>query len=379
MRRGQEESDGAPRTANPSPRWRILNGVAITLGVPALMSTLQRLMDRGLVKPPRWLPGNVQHETIMGSVAYGVCSDISDVDVYGWAIPPREELFPHLRGEVAGFGTPGPGFAQYQEHHVRDEIEEDLDLQRNNEQLKAIRRGEWTEEQLRQWCADKESHLERVYAGSALRATADEAKIRALLLSVLEEHYASLEGLPRFARGGVVGLGTGRETIEFTRQDGDIELDLVTHDARKFFGLLLKKNGYVLEQVFSPLVVHTTPEHAELLEIAQCCITKHHSHHYFGFAETRWKLFEKERPRRVKLLLYVYRVLLTGIHLMRTGAVDANLVRLDEEARLPQVTDLIARKLTGPEASVLEDSDLELHQRRAWGMLPQPSFLAVGW
>jgi hypothetical protein len=38
----------------------------------------------------------------------------------------------------------------------------------------------------------------------------------------------------------------------------------------------------------------------------------HHSHHYFGFAETQWKLFDKERPRRVKPLLYVYRVLLTG-------------------------------------------------------------------
>ena len=61
--------------------------------------------------------------------------------------------------------------------------------------------------------------------------------------------------------------------------------------------LLLKKNGYVLEQVFSPLVVHTTPEHDELKAIAQCCVTRHHSHHYFGFAETQWKLFEKEQPR----------------------------------------------------------------------------------
>ena len=71
------------------------------------MSTLQRLTDRGLIKPPRWLPGNVQYETIMGSVAYGVSSDTSDVDVYGWAIPPKEDIFPHLRGEVLGFGTPG--------------------------------------------------------------------------------------------------------------------------------------------------------------------------------------------------------------------------------------------------------------------------------
>ena len=62
----------------------------------------------------------------------------------------------------------------------------------------------------------------------------------------------------------VVGLDAGRETIESTRRRGRFEFDLVTHDARKFFGLLLKKNGYVLEQLYSPLVVRTTPEHEEL-------------------------------------------------------------------------------------------------------------------
>jgi predicted nucleotidyltransferase len=88
---------------------------------------------------------------------------------------------------------------------------------------------------------------------------------------------------------------------------------IVSHDVKKFMHLLLKKNGYVLEQLYSPLIVHTTPEHAELKSIAHGCITRHHSHHYFGFAETQWKLLLKESPRRVKPLLYVYRVLLTGI------------------------------------------------------------------
>ena len=62
-------------------------------------------------------------------------------------------------------------------------VEGDIDLQRDNEQLKAIRRGEWTEERLRQWFADKESHLERAYAESTLRASPDEARIKALLLA----------------------------------------------------------------------------------------------------------------------------------------------------------------------------------------------------
>jgi predicted nucleotidyltransferase len=61
--------------------------------------------------------------------------------------------------------------------------------------------------------------------------------------------------------------------------------------------------------------------------------------------------------------LYVYRVLLTGIHLMRTGHVEANLVRLNADARLPHVTDLIARKLAGPEKSAVTDTDLAFHRR----------------
>jgi predicted nucleotidyltransferase len=161
----------------------------------------------------------------------------------------------------------------------------------------------------------------------------------------------------------VVGLKTGQETVEKSGFHDGLEIDLVTHDARKFFGLLLKKNGYVLEQVLSPLVVHTTPEHAELKEIAKNCITKQHAHHYVGFAETQWKLFQKENPPHVKPLLYVYRVLLTGIHLMRKGEVLANLGRLNERFKLPYLPDLIERKVSGTEKGRLERADLGVYQR----------------
>ena len=151
----------------------------------------------------------------------------------------------------------------------------------------------------------------------------------------------------------VIGLDVRDETVEDSRIIEGLAMDIVSHDVRKFFGLLLKKNGYVLEQLFSPLIVHATPGHAELKAIAPRWITRHHSHHYFGFAETQWQLFLKESPRRVKPLLYVYRVLLTGIHLMRTGEVEANLVMLNEDFRLPDIADLVARKLAGPEKSKL--------------------------
>ncbi|MBD1899770.1 nucleotidyltransferase domain-containing protein [Trichocoleus sp. DQ-A3] len=160
----------------------------------------------------------------------------------------------------------------------------------------------------------------------------------------------------------VVGLEIGRETIEISEVRDKLEIDLVTHDVKKFFSLLLKKNGYVLEQLYSPLILHTTPEHEELKEIAKGCITRHHSHHYLGFANTQWRLFEKENPHRVKPLLYVYRVLLTGIHLMRTGVIEANLVHLNDIFKLPYIPDLIERKLAGAEKSVLEDADIAFYR-----------------
>ncbi|MBA3846592.1 MAG: nucleotidyltransferase domain-containing protein [Planctomycetes bacterium] len=92
------------------------------------------------------------------------------------------------------------------------------------------------------------------------------------------------------------------------------------------------------------------------------CITKHHVHHYRGFAHTQWELFHKERPRRVKPLLYVYRVLLTGIHLMRTGRIEANLRVLNEEHRLAYVPDLLHRKVSTKEKAALDDADLGLHE-----------------
>ena len=160
----------------------------------------------------------------------------------------------------------------------------------------------------------------------------------------------------------VVGLQTGRETIEVSKIEDGLEFDLVTHDVKKFFGLLLKKNGYVLEQLYSPLIVTATPEHAELKEIAKGCVTKFHAHHYLGFADNQWKLFDKERPRRVKPLLYVFRVVLTGIHLMRTGTIEANLVTLNEAFKLPFIAELVERKLAGPEKGTLEEGDIDRYR-----------------
>jgi predicted nucleotidyltransferase len=163
----------------------------------------------------------------------------------------------------------------------------------------------------------------------------------------------------------VIGLDPGPDTVERSYVLRGLEVDLVTHDIRKFATLLLKRNGYVLEQLMSPLVVASTPWFEELRALAPGCLTRHHGHHYLGFAATQWTLFEKDQPPRVKPLLYVYRVLLTGIHLMRTGQVDANLAHLlDDRPDLSDVRKLLERKRSGSEQLTIEDADLETQRAR---------------
>lgn len=132
---------------------------------------------------------------------------------------------------------------------------------------------------------------------------------------------------------------------------------------KKYLRLLLEPNGYVLEQVSLPLVPLTTPEHEELKAIARGMITRWHAAHYLGFAVNEWKLVMRQPGKRVKRLLYVYRVILAGRHLLRTGEVEANLPRLNEEQPLPYISELIARKKRGPENLAMADEELAFHER----------------
>lgn len=82
------------------------------------MHLIQKLTKQGLLKPPPQVLGGLQYLTMMGSVAYGVSDDTSDVDIYGFCIPAREDVFPHLKGEIFGFGRQHQRFEQYQQHHI---------------------------------------------------------------------------------------------------------------------------------------------------------------------------------------------------------------------------------------------------------------------
>ncbi|SEQ17056.1 hypothetical protein SAMN05216188_102283 [Lentzea xinjiangensis] len=155
-----------------------------------------------------------------------------------------------------------------------------------------------------------------------------------------------LRGVHVLPLAEVLGLDHGPETEERTWVRDGVEIDLVTHDVRKFCRLLTRPNGYVLEQLLSPLVVHTTDGHRRLAALAAGCVTSRHGHHYRGFAATQWRLFE--RTGEIKPLLYTFRALLTGVHLLRTGEVVAHLPTLLEELDGPDyLPGLVEAKVLG--------------------------------
>lgn len=157
----------------------------------------------------------------------------------------------------------------------------------------------------------------------------------------------------------VLGLRPPNETIAIEDKTS-IDLDWVAHDVRKFARLMTNHNGYVMEQLYSPLVVVSTPAHQELMELGRGCVTRPTVRHYQGFARGRRKRLAEPEPT-VKHLLYAYRVLLTGIHLMQTGEVVANLATLNERFRIAEIDELVTRKRAGAEKMGLDERDHAVH------------------
>ena len=93
-----------------------------------------------------------------------------------------------------------------------------IDLQRNREQLKSIRRGEWSESKIEEYFTKKEAELETLYVNSKLRHSPDEAAIKQLLIDCLEEHYGSLDNCIKTQEKSDVLLGKVAEIIDEWRK-----------------------------------------------------------------------------------------------------------------------------------------------------------------
>ncbi|MHB1037976.1 MAG: nucleotidyltransferase domain-containing protein [Pirellulales bacterium] len=206
----------------------------------------------------------------------------------------------------------------------------------------------------------------------AMRHVVERLRYRPLFVTVSGAHLygfpssdsdVDLRGCHLLPLREVVGIDMPPLTLEHKTVHDGTEVELVSHEASKYLRLLLRNNGYILEQVFSPIVVLGQEFLDELRPLARRCITRYHYHHYRGFYATQRKLIAKEEPKRAKPVLYAYRVLMTGIHLLRTSQVEANLLRLNEHFGFGFLDELTARKVSGENTS-LGDLDWPFHEAK---------------
>jgi len=134
----------------------------------------------------------------------------------------------------------------------------------------------------------------------------------------------------------VVGLRAPPDSIAGTIHRDGLEFELCSHDIKKICLMLLKKNGCVAEQIDSPHVVFTTPEHDELKTLTRACAGRHWAHHFGSQARMLWGIADRS-PRG---LLYAFRTLLAGIHLMRTGELVSDLPTLRELHKATWIDDI---------------------------------------
>ena len=141
----------------------------------------------------------------------------------------------------------------------------------------------------------------------------------------------------------ILGLDEPKPSIVRTGERAR-RIEISTHDVRKYFAMLLNHNGNVLEEIFSPLIILTSQSHLELQEVAAGCLTRRHASHYKGMARQAIKALGREERPGVKQALHMYRALLTGIRLMRTGDLEPHLPTLNLDVGLEHVDWLLARR-----------------------------------
>jgi len=88
-----------------------------------MIMLLKKLYNKKLINLPKFILDNTHYLMITGSVAYGCSSDTTDNDIIGVCIPPKDMIFPHLTGEIPGFGTQIKRFENWQQHHIEDKEE----------------------------------------------------------------------------------------------------------------------------------------------------------------------------------------------------------------------------------------------------------------
>jgi len=79
---------------------------------------LTELISSGKINPPPWIDSATQYLCLTGSHAYGFATEFSDIDIYGFCVPPIEYILPHTAGIIEGFGRQVNKFEQFQQEGI---------------------------------------------------------------------------------------------------------------------------------------------------------------------------------------------------------------------------------------------------------------------
>jgi len=144
-----------------------------------------------------------------------------------------------------------------------------------------------------------------------------------------------------------LGINPPPDHREIVDMGGGREVDGVAFEIGRFLELVLKGSGNLIEELFSPIVLHDGGYLQALREGVSGCLSKRLLRHYLGFFDACMKkLRDGKRPPEVKTALYAVRIALTGIKMLESGRVESHLPTLNRRFELDFVEDWIAKKTT---------------------------------
>jgi predicted nucleotidyltransferase len=143
-----------------------------------------------------------------------------------------------------------------------------------------------------------------------------------------QSRYIDLRGVHLDPTHHLPCRGGMQETREWRETRGEVQIEWVSHEVGKFVRLLQVNNGGAYEQLFSPNVVAESAAFGELQALADQMLSQQLYVHYRSFFHSQLKFFLNQRDKHGRHLLYLYRVALTGIHLMEHGQLCASLPNL---------------------------------------------------
>lgn len=143
----------------------------------------------------------------------------------------------------------------------------------------------------------------------------------------------------------LLGLEIPAQTFDRAEVIEGVEIDYTSNELAYALSGILQGNGNFLERVLGTTVPHASPLLDELRPIARRALSRRVHRHYRGFAQSQWRLVEKEPS--AKKLLYVLRTSLTGIHLLETGELETDLGQIMDRYEIGDARELVERKRAG--------------------------------